>query len=77
MKRAYHQIPLLSEDKIYTAFEDNGKLTHIPFGLAIAVAAFQRKMDNFIAEKELKNTWVYLDNLSTDGNTQEEHNENF
>ena len=33
-------------------------------------------MDNFIAENDLKNTWAYLDNLSTAGNTQEEHNEN-
>ena len=79
MKIAYHQIPLLAEDKIYTAFEANVKLyqfTRIPFSLTNAVVAFQRKMDNFIAKNDLKNTWAYLDNLSTAGNTQEEHNEN-
>ena len=54
---AYHQIPLLAEDKIYTAFEADGKLyqfTCIPFGLTNAVAAFQQKMDNFMAENDLK-----------------------
>ena len=79
LKSAYHQIPLLAEDKIYAAFEANGKLYQfigIPFGLTNAVAAFQRNMDNFIAKNDLKNTWAYLDNLSTAGNTQKEHNEN-
>ena len=60
LKSAYHQILLLSEDKIYTAFEANGKLyqfTRIPFVSTNAVAAFQRKMDKFIAQNSLKNTW--------------------
>lgn len=60
LKSAYHQILLLSEDKIYTAFEANGKLyqfTRIPFVSTNAAAAFQRKMDKFIAQNSLKDTW--------------------
>ena len=50
---AYHQIPLLTEDNPYTAFEADGKLfqfTRLPFGLTNAVAVFQRKIDEFIIE---------------------------
>ena len=48
----------------------------ILFGLTNAVATFQQKMNNFIAENNLKSTWAYLGNVNTAGNTQEEHNEN-
>ena len=56
---AYHQIPLLTEDKPYTAFKADGKLfqfTRLPFGLTNAVAVFQRKIDEFIIETSLKKT---------------------
>ena len=79
MKSTYHQIPLLDEDKIYTAFEASGKLyqfTRITVGLTNAVAAFQRKTDNFIGKNDFKNTWSHLDNFSAAGDIQEEHNEN-
>ena len=52
---AYHQIPLLIEDKPYTAFEAGGKLyqlTRLPFGPTNAVAVFQRIIDEFIIEKD-------------------------
>ena len=68
----YHCLPRIR--LIYIAFEASGKLyqfTHMPFGLKNAAAAFQQKMDNFIAETNFKNTWPYLDHLSTAGNTQE------
>ena len=73
LKSACQQIPLLSEDKIYTY---NGKLyqfTRIPCCLTSIVAAFNRTMDNFTAENDLK----ILDNLSIAGITREEHNESF
>ena len=44
LKSAFHQMPLLVKNKIYSAFEANEKLhqfTHIPFSLKNAVAAFQ------------------------------------
>ena len=52
LKSPYQEILLLIKDKIYTAFETNGKLyqfTRIPFGLTNAT--FQQKMGNFIVEK--------------------------
>ena len=76
LKSAYHQIPLLVENKIYTAFEANGKLyqfTRICFGLKNAV----EKWTILQLKNDFKNTWAYLDNLSTAGNIQEKHNENF
>jgi hypothetical protein len=76
---AYHQISLLKEDKPYTAFEANGKLyqfTRLPFGPTNAVAVFQRKIDEFIIENSLQQTYAYLDNITVAGMTQTEHNFN-
>ena len=73
LKSACQQIPLLSEDKIYTYNEKLYQFTRIPFCLTSIVAAFNRTMDNFIAENDLK----ILDNLSIAGITREEHNESF
>ena len=76
---AYHQIPLLTEDKPYTAFEADGKLfqfTRLPFGLTNAVVVFQRKTDELIIENSLKNTYAYLDNITIAGITQAEHDSN-
>jgi transposase InsO family protein len=80
LKSAYHQIPLLDDDKAYTAFEANGRLfqfLRIPFGLTNAVAQFQRIMDNFIRENGLLDTYAYVDNILICGKTQDEHDKNF
>ena len=79
LKSAYHQIPLLLSDKPYTAFEANGKLyqfARLPFGPTNAVAAFQRKIDDFIADNNLKDTFAYMDNITVAGMTQQEHDMN-
>ena len=79
MKSAYHQILIKEEEKWYTAFEADGKLyqfTRIPFGVTNGVAAFQRVMDQIIAKEDLKDMFVYVDNVTVCGNSQAEHDHN-
>ena len=60
LKCTHHQILVLEQLKIFTAFETKNKLyqfTRLAFGSWNAVAAFQRKMENFI----VKNLSIYLD----------------
>ena len=40
------------------------------------MAYFQRKMDEFISEEELKGTFAYLDNVTICGRTEVEHDNN-
>ena len=43
LKSAYHQIPLKTNERMYTAFEGAGRLyefTRIPFGVKNGVACF-------------------------------------
>jgi hypothetical protein len=79
LKSAYHQIPIDAADKQYTAFEADGGLyqfCRIPFGVTNGVAAFQRIMDQLIQYHELNGTFVYLDNITVCGITQEDHDRN-
>ena len=48
----------------------------IPFGVTNGVAAFQRIMDQLIQYHELSGTFVYLDNITVCGITQEDHDSN-
>ena len=67
LKSAYHQVPIKETDQKYTGFEANGRLYNfrrIPFGVTIGVAVFQRAMDRFVEEEELKDTFPYLDNIT-------------
>lgn len=76
LKSAYHQIPILEEERQYTAFEALGKLYHfkrIPFGVTNGVACFQRIMNNIIENEGLDGTFAYLDNVTICGHSQEEH----
>ena len=57
LRNAYHQVPILKDDRKYTGFEANGRLyqfRRIPFGVTNGVAVFQRLMDNIIKEEKLK-----------------------
>ena len=79
LRSAYHQIPIRDEEKQYTAFEADGKLfqfTRIPFGVTNGVAAFQRVMDSIVSQEGLRDTFVYLDNITVCGRDQAEHDEN-
>uniref|UniRef100_A0A8C4WTX5 ribonuclease H n=1 Tax=Eptatretus burgeri TaxID=7764 RepID=A0A8C4WTX5_EPTBU len=70
MRSAYHQIPIREEDKPYTAFEAGRRLyqfRRIPFGVTNGVACFQRVMDDIISDENLKDTFVYVDNVMVCG----------
>ena len=75
---AYHQMPLLPEERKYTAFEANGQLyqfKRIPFGLKNAVPCFQRVI-NDIAAHGCKGTFACLDDITVCDRMKEEHDEN-
>ncbi|XP_031333911.1 uncharacterized protein LOC116163922 [Photinus pyralis] len=70
LKSAYHQMPILDKEKVYTAFEACGQLyqfTRIPFGVTNGVAAFQRTLDFIITREKLEGTFVYLDDVTVCG----------
>ena len=78
-RSAYHQIPIAESDRPFTAFEAGRKLwefTRIPFGLTNEVPAFQKEMNNLVSEEGLKETFLYLDNITVAGRTQQEHDYN-
>jgi len=44
-------VPLLTEERHYTAFEVDGQLfqyKHLPFGVSSEVSGVQRSMDEFV-----------------------------
>ena len=48
LKSAYHHVPFALEDRIYTAFEADGKLyqfCRLPFAVKTGVSAFQKNID--------------------------------
>ena len=79
LRSAYHQIPIREEDRPYTAFEAGRRLyqfKRIPFGVTNGVACFQRVMDDLISNENLPDTFVYVDNITVCGKTQEAHDAN-
>jgi len=79
LRSAYHQVPLLPEEKQYTAFEASGCLfqyKRLPFGVTDGVAALQRCIDNFIKRFNLKKVYAYLDDITVTGATLAEHDMN-
>ena len=79
LRNAYHQISFKDEDKPYTAFEADNKLyqfKRIPFGITNGVASFQRVIDDIVEKEGLEDTFVYIDNVTVCGHSQEEHDEN-
>ena len=79
LKSAYHQYPIREEDAPYTAFEAEGGLyqfKRLPFGVTNGVAIFQREMDNFVKNHDLKATFPYMDNITICGRDQKDHDLN-
>ena len=79
LKSAYHQIPILEEEKPLTAFEADGKLFEfngIPFGVTNGGPVFQRNMDILVEDNKLEGVFPYLDNITVGGYDQEDHDEN-
>jgi len=67
LKSAYHQVPILPEEWLLTAFEANGQLyqfIHMPFGLKNAVPCFQHVVNKIISKCNCKGTYAYLDDNS-------------
>ena len=79
LRSAYYPILLSEKDKIYTAFEADGKLwqfTRMPFGVTNGSAVFQRKMDTLAVDHELDDTFPFVDNITIFGRDNDEHDEN-
>ena len=79
LKSAHHQIAIRPRDKLYTAFEANGRLyqfRRIPFGVRNGVASFQRMVDQIITDEKLEGTFAYIDNVTVCGHNRKEHDEN-
>ena len=79
LRSAYHQLLLKPEERIYTAFEANGRLyqfRRLPFGVTNGVSIFQREMDELVDKYSLKGVYPYIDNITIVGKTQEEHDLN-
>ena len=79
LRLAYHEVPLLAEERHYTAFEADGQLfqyKRLPFGVTNGVSAFQRSINEFIKKHRLKKVYAYLDDLTVIGETLEEHDRN-
>ena len=72
LRSAYHQVPLIENDKKYTAFEANGKLyqfRRIPFGICNVVGAFQRIITKIVDEDNLESTYPYFDDVTIAANS--------
>lgn len=79
LRSAYHQVPILEEEKLFTAFEAAGKLyqfTRIPFGVTNGVACFQRVIDKVIAQEKLTGVFSYLDDITVCGQDNNDHDKN-
>lgn len=78
LKGAFHQLPLLEEEKHYTAFEANGELfewNFVPFGIINGTPGFQRALRSQVF-KGMDNLAIYVDNITVGGETREEHDNN-
>ena len=67
------------KDRPLTAFEAGGRLyefTRLPFGCTNAVSIFQRTIDKFIKNNNLKNAFAYVDDIIIAGRTKDEHDQN-
>ena len=79
LRSAYHQVPIRSCEKLYTAFEASGKFyqfTRVPFGVTNGVACFQRVIDEIIENEKLSGIYPYIDNITICGETKAEHDRN-
>ena len=79
LRSAYDQVPILLEEKMFTAFEANGRLhqfTRIPFEWKNAVTYFHRVIDAVKPEHDCKDTFAYLDDITVCGKTLEEGDKN-
>ena len=79
LKSTYHQIELDPGEGEYTAFQAGNELyqwRRMPFGLTNAVPEFQRALNRFIEQYNLKGCFPYLDDITIAGVNQSEHDIN-
>ena len=75
LKSAYHQIELHPRDREFTAFQAGQELyqwRRLPFGLTNAVPEFQKAINAFVTENNLRGCFPYLDDITIAGEDQEE-----
>ena len=73
-------MPLATEYRAYTAFEADGKLyqyCRLPFGVTNGVSCFPRIIDSVIADKDLKQMFAYIDNITIGGFDKADHDRKF
>ena len=79
LQSAYHQVPIISSEKPFKAFEAGGNLyqfCRIPFGVTNGVACFQRTINNILKAENVQDTFAYIDNVTVCGRTKAEHDHN-
>ncbi|KAA3682434.1 uncharacterized protein DEA37_0007583 [Paragonimus westermani] len=77
LQSAYHQVPIREDEKQYTAFEaccNLHQFCRIPFDFT---NGFQRLINNIITKANLKDTFVYVDNITICSQNMSEHNINY
>ena len=77
MKSGYHQIEIVEEHKIRTAFTVGPlgfyQFNQMSFGLANAPATYQRLQEQCLGDLHLKNCFIYLDDLMIFSSSFQEH----
>ena len=81
LRSIYHQVPLLEEEKFYTAFEARSELFqyNVYHLVSLTVSCHWRclrAIDCFIKQYQLSKVYAYLDDLTVTGEMKEEHDAN-
>ena len=79
LKSTCHQIPLRESETKFTAFEALGDLYEfvvLPFGVTNGLPSFQRIIYNVFTQESLKNTFLYLENVTVACVDQADHDRN-
>jgi len=76
LKLGFNLLPIAEGDEWKTAFKTRYGLYEykvMPFGLTNAPSAFQRHLNNILAEKNDRSVVVYMDDILIYSRTEEEH----
>ena len=77
LKAGYWQVELKEEDKAKTAFQvgplGSYECNRMPFGFCNAPATFQRLIERYMGDINLRDCLVYLDDIIIYSNTFQEH----
>ena len=79
LKSVYHQIQLNPRDREFAAFQSGNDLhqrRRLPFSLTNAVPEFQRAINAFVEQNQLRGCFPYLDDITIAGIDQEDHDLN-